>query len=167
MKSILQRVRWSIALLVASLIVALHRLGKPAGVEAFNAISGTTFNPWPLLSHDDDPDWKVVRFPYSGGPPLNTVKPGYLVKFDAAGATVLGAVAADDAALAGVILDVGGTDVANPNDTTVGIGLTGSYDKNTIKYADGTQPISPAGVARLRAIQIYLDAAIPAGGFAP
>jgi hypothetical protein len=163
----LSRIRWAIACLMAALIVALHRIGKPAGCEAFNAISGTTFTPWPLLSHDDDPDWKVVRYPYTGGPALNTVKPGYLIKFDAAHATVLGAVAADDALLEGVILDVGGTDPANPTDTTVGIALTGSFDKNTVKYADGTQPISAAGLERLHQMQIFLDACVPGGGFAP
>lgn len=167
MKSMLTRIRWAIACFVAPLIVALHRLGKPQGFEAFGAISGTTFNPYPLLSHDDDPNWKVVRFPYSGGPALNTVKPGYLVKFDATASTVLGAVGADDAVLAGIIVDNGNFDVANPSDTTVAVALTGSFDKNSVKYADGTQPISAAGVARLRAIQIYLDAAIPGGAFAP
>jgi hypothetical protein len=130
------------------------------------AISGTTFLPVPLLSHDDDPNWKVVRLPYSGGPAIATLKPGYLVKLAAGGATCAGAVAADDATLAGVIIDTP-NDVANAADTTVGVAFTGSFDKNTIKYADGASPISAAGVDRLRSIQIYLDAAIPGGAFAP
>jgi hypothetical protein len=130
------------------------------------ALSGTVFNPVPLLSHDDDPNWKVVRLPVVGGPAIATLKPGYLVKIGATGADCAGAVAADDAALGGVIIDTP-NDVANPADTTVAVALTGSFDKNAIKYADGASPISAAGVARLRAIQIYLDAAIPGGAFAP
>jgi hypothetical protein len=166
MKSILTKIRWMLACLVAPLIVAWHRIGKPHGFEAYGALSPTTFNPWPLLSHDDDPDWKVVRYPYVGPPAVGTLKPGYLVKFDATLANVNGALAADDAVLAGVILDLP-NDPANPTDTTVGIGLTGSYDKNTVKYADGTSPISVAGVTRLRAMQIFLDAATPGGAFVP
>lgn len=129
------------------------------------SLNAIQFNPVPLLSHDDDPNWKVYRFPYSGGPALATIKPGYLIKFDAASATVLGAVAADDAALGGIVIDL--PDPNNVSDTTVAVALTGSFDKNTIKYADGAQPISAAGIIRLRAIQIYLDAAVPGGAFAP
>ena len=167
MKSMLSRIRWTIALLIAPLIVAFHRLGKPQGFEAFGAISGTTFNPVQLLSHDDDPNWKVVRLPYTGGPAIATIKPGYLCKYAANRQSVLGAVAADDAALEGVIIDVGGTDPANPNDTTVAVALTGSFDKNQIKYADGASPISAAGVTALNSHQIYLDAAVVGGAFAP
>jgi hypothetical protein len=128
-------------------------------------ISSTTFVPVPLLSHDDDPHVKIVRFPYNGGPALNTIKPGYLVKFGATLADVAGAVAADDAVLAGVVLDL--PDPQNASDTSVAVGLSGSYDKNTVKYADGTSPISAAGVTRLRDMNIFLDAAIPGGAFAP
>jgi hypothetical protein len=166
MKSMLFRVRWAIACFMAPLIVALHRLGKPQGFEAFNVVSGTTFNPVPLLSHDDDPRWKVKRYPYTGGPALATVKPGYLIKFDATLTSVLGAVPADDALLGGVIIDVP-NDVANPADTTVAVALQGSFDKNTIKYADGTSPISAAGQIQLRDVGIFLDAAITGGAFAP
>ena len=132
-------------------------------------ISGTTFNPWPLLSHDDEPEGKVIRMPFAaaGGPALGTMQPGYLVKFDAARANVNPALPADDALLEGVIFDVGGTDPANPNDNSVGIALTGSFDKNVIKYADGTLPISVAGVTRLRDMSIFLDAAVQTGAFAP
>jgi hypothetical protein len=131
------------------------------------SISATTFTPTPLLSHDDDPHVKVVRFPFvaGAGPALSTMKPGYLVKFGATLADVGGAVAADDAVLAGVILDL--PDPNNASDTTVAVGLSGSYDKNTVKYADGTTPISAAGVTRLRDMNIYLDAAVPGGAFAP
>jgi hypothetical protein len=168
MKSMLSRVRWALACLLAPLIVALHRFGKPQGLEVFNGISGTTFLPVPLLSHDDDPNWKVVRMPYTvaGGITFASLKPGYLVKFGAARADVLPAVAADDAVLEGVIIDVG-ADVANTPDTTVAVALSGSFDKNTIKYADGASPISAAGLKRLHEVQIYLDAAIPGGAFAP
>jgi hypothetical protein len=129
-------------------------------------ISGTTFLPVPLLSHDDDPNWKVLRYPVVGGPALATLKPGYLIKFGATRVDVAGAVAADDAVLEGVIIDVP-NDVANAADTTVAIALQGSFDKNAVKYADGAQPISAAGVARLRDMGIFLDAAIPGGAFAP
>jgi hypothetical protein len=67
--------------------------------------------------------------------------------------------------LAGVILDL--PDPNNVSDVSVAVGLSGSYDKNTVKYADGTQPISAAGVQRLRDMNIYLDAAVPGGAFAP
>lgn len=169
MKSLLTRIRWQLALLVAPLIVAFHRLGKPQGFEAFGAISGTTFQPVPLLSHDDDPNWKVVRMPFTagGGVTLANVPIGALIKFGAARADVLGALAADDAVLEGVLIDKGGTDNANPNDATVAVALSGSFDKNTIKYADGTQPISAAGLKRLHEVQIYLDAAVTGGAFAP
>jgi len=129
------------------------------------SINATTFNPVPLLSHDDDPNWKVKRYPYSGGPALATIKPGYLVKFDATLATVIGAVPADDALLSGVVIDL--PDPNNASDTSVAVALMGSFDKNTIKYADGTQPISVAGTIQLRDVGIFLDAAVPGGAFAP
>jgi hypothetical protein len=129
------------------------------------SISATTFSPVPLLSHDDDPHWKIVRMPVVGGPALATLKPGYLVKFGATRADVAGAVAADDAVLEGVIIDI--PDPNNPSDTTVAVALTGSFDKNTVKYADGATPISAAGVVRLRDMMIFLDACVPGGGFAP
>jgi hypothetical protein len=165
MKQIIQHIRWGIARLAAWCIVASHRFGKPT--EAFGAISGTTFLPVPLLSHDDDPHWKVVRMPYNGGPAIGTIKPGYLVKFGATRVDVAGAVAADDAALEGVIIDVGGTDPANTADTTVTVALSGSFDKNTVKYADGASPISATGTARLRDMNIFLEPCVPGGAFAP
>jgi hypothetical protein len=168
MKSILQRLRWEIALFIAALVVAVHRIGKPAGFEAFNIISPTTFNPVPLQSHDDEPGWKVLRFPFAaaGGPALATMKAGYLVKVDAARANVNPALPADDAALEGIIIDLP-NDPANPTDVTVAVAFEGSFDKNTVKYADGTQPISAAGLARLRDMSIYLDATVQGGAFAP
>jgi hypothetical protein len=165
MKSLLTRIHWLLACMLAPLILAMHRIGKPQGFEVFNTISGTTFNPVPLLSHDDDPNWKVKRYPYSGGPALATIKPGYLVKFDATLATVIGALPADDALLAAVVIDL--PDPNNPSDTSVAIALMGSFDKNTVKYADGTSPISVAGTIQLRDVGIFLDAAVPGGAFAP
>jgi hypothetical protein len=131
------------------------------------SINATTFNPWPLLSHDDDPHWKVKRYPFvaGAGPALATMKPGYLIKFDATLANVAGALAADDALLGGVIIDL--PDPNNASDTSVAVALSGSFDKNTIKYADGAQPISAAGQIQLRDVGIYLDAAVPGGAFAP
>jgi hypothetical protein len=129
------------------------------------SISATTFVPVPLLSHDDDPHWKIKRLPYVGSPALATIKPGYLIKINAGGADVTGAVAADDAVLGGVVLDL--PDPNNPSDTTVAIALAGSFDKNTVKYADGATPISDTGVIRLRDMNIYLDAVVPGGAFAP
>lgn len=165
MKSMFTRIRWVLACMLAPLILAVHRIGKPHGFEVYNTINATTFNPVPLLSHDDDPNWKVKRYPYSGGPALATIKPGYLVKFDATLATVIGALPADDALLSAVVIDL--PDPNNPSDTTVAIALMGSFDKNTVKYADGTQPISVAGTIQLRDVGIFLDAAVPGGAFAP
>jgi hypothetical protein len=167
MKSMLTCVRWALACFVAPLIVALHRFGKPHGFEAFNTVNATTFNPVPLLSHDDDPNWKVKRYPFVAGtgPALSTMKPGYLVKFDATLVNVTGALPADDALLSAVIIDL--PDPNNPSDTSVAIALQGSFDKNTIKYADGTQPINVAGVIQLRDVGIFLDACVPGGAFAP
>lgn len=165
MKSMLTRARWALACLLAPLLVALHRIGKPHGFEVYNSVNAQTFLPVPLLSHDDDPHWKLTRLPYVGTPLLSTIKPGYLVKIGATLADVTGAVAADDAVLAGVVVDL--PDPNNASDTTVAVALGGSFDKNTIKYADGTQPISAAGITRLRDMNIYLDACVPGGGFAP
>jgi hypothetical protein len=156
-----------LACLLAPLIVAFHRIGKPQGFQVFNTVSGTTFNPVPLLSHDDDPNWKVKRMPFvaGAGPALATMKPGYLIKFDATLANVAGALPADDALLGGVIIDL--PDPNNPSDTSVAVAMQGSFDKNTIKYADGTSPISAAGQIQLRDVGIFLDACVPGGGFAP
>jgi len=165
MKTMLSRVRWALALFIAPLIVALHRFGKPHGFQVFNTISGTTFNPVQLLSHDDDPHWKIIRLPVVGGPALATLKPGYVAKIGATRADCAGGVAADDAALEAIIIDI--PDPNNASDTTVALALSGSFDKNTIKYADGASPLSAAAVVRLRDMGIFLDAAVPGGAFAP
>ena len=124
-----------------------------------------------LLSWDDDPDGVVRRYPFAdaGALTVAAMKPGYLVKFDAAAANVLGAVGADDAALAGIIVDLpDNTDTpSGANTKTVAVAFEGSFDKNQIKYADGTSPLSAAALARLRGISIFLDPATPSGPFAP
>jgi hypothetical protein len=131
-------------------------------------ISPNTFKPVNLLSHDDEPGWKLGRFVFTdaGAITLATMQPGYLVKFNATADGVLGAVAADDAALAGVIVDLGDPN-ANPTDTTVAVALSGSFDKRSVKYADGTLPISAAGIVQLRDKQIFLDDTTPTGAFIP
>jgi hypothetical protein len=50
-----------------------------------------------LLSHDDDPDWKVQRFPFTDAAPQTLAKmlAGYLVKFDATAQAVLPALLLD------------------------------------------------------------------------
>jgi hypothetical protein len=167
MKS-LTRIRWALACLIAPLIVAFHRLGKPAGFEAYGAIKSPAFSFSNLMSHDDEPGWKVSRYPFAaaGGPALSTMKPGYLLKFDATRANVNPALAADDALLEAVLIDLP-TDAANPTDVTVGVAFNGSFDKNQIKYADGTTPLSAAAVARLRDMEIFLDPAVPTGPTSP
>ena len=129
------------------------------------SIQSTTFVPVPLQSHDDDPHWKIVRLPVVGGPALATLKPGYVVKLGATRADCAGGVAADDAVLEGIIIDI--PDPNNTSDTTVAVALQGSFDKNTVKYADGASPLSAAAVARLRDMGIFLDACVPGGAFAP
>jgi len=104
-----------------------------------------------------------------GGILAASMKPGYLVKFDATAANVLGALGADDAVLSGVIVDLpDNTDTPTAgNAKTMAVAFEGSFDKNQIKYADGSSPISVAGVTRLRGLAIFLDPATPAGPWAP
>src|SRR5262252_6034513 len=96
-------------------------------------------SPSNLLSFDAV-DQVVRRYPYTDGAggTLANAKIGHLVKFGAAGADVLGAVGADDAALAGVIVDLpDNTDVPSGAATkTVAVALSGAFDKNTVKYSD-------------------------------
>lgn len=127
-----------------------------------------------LLSHDEDPDWKIQRFPFVDAAPevLAKMLPGFLVKFDATAANVLPALAADDALLAGIIVDLP-TDPANPTDRTVAVALSGSFNQRQIHYANAWSqgssptPLSVAGVARLRDMNIYLDPSVPSGAFSP
>lgn len=126
-----------------------------------------------LLSHDDTPNWKVVRYPFTDAAPEVIAKmlPGFLVKFDAAATHVLPALAADDAALAGIIVDL--PDPSNPGDVTVGVLLRGSVNQRQIRYANAWSqgpsptPISVVGLARLRDLEIFLDPSVPTGAFSP
>lgn len=131
------------------------------------SLNAITFKPANLQSHDDDPNWKVVRLPFTDGAGGNiaNMQPGYLVKLNATNDGVLGALAADDAALGGVIVDLPGAEETTVK--TVAIALSGSFDKRTVKYADGSSPISAAGVVRLRDMNIFLDDTVPTGAFAP
>jgi hypothetical protein len=123
-----------------------------------------------LLSFDSE-DWYVRRYPFTdaGALTVAAMQPGYLVKFNATRDAVLGAVGADDAALEGIIVDLpDNTDVPAAGKTkTVAIALEGSFDKNSVKYADGSQPVSNAGLLALRKLGFFLDPATPSGPFAP
>ena len=130
--------------------------------------------PYNLMSHDDDPDWKVVRYPFTDAAPevLAKMLPGFLVKFNAGRTAVLPALAADDAVIEGVIVDLN-IDAANPTDTTVGVALSGSFNQRQIHYANAWSqgssptPLSAAAVARLRDMSIFLDPSVPTGAFSP
>jgi hypothetical protein len=126
-----------------------------------------------LQSHDDTPNWKPVRYPFTDAAPevLAKMLPGYLVKFNAGQTAVLPALAADDAALGGIIIDL--PDPDNPGDITVGVALRGSFNQRQIHYANawsqGTSPtpLSVAAIQRLRDLEIYLDPSVPTGAFSP
>jgi hypothetical protein len=122
-----------------------------------------------LLSFDPV-DQVVRRYAFTDGAGGNYVNmvPGIVVKFDASRATVLAALTADDAALEGIIVDIAdNTDVpSGANTKTVAVAFTGAFDKAQIKYGN-LAALSVAGIARLRALGIFLDAATPAGAFAP
>lgn len=118
-----------------------------------------------LLSHDDDPDWKVQRWPFTDASPevIGKMKPGYLVKFNSGRTAVLPALAADDATLEGIIVDL-----PDPNDDplhpTVAVALEGSFNKNRIHYAnawtqtEGSETaLSTAALTRLRDMGIFLE----------
>ena len=127
-----------------------------------------------LLSHDDTPNWKVVRYPFTDAAPevLAKMLPGFLVKFDAALTHVLPALAADDAALGGIIVDLPDT-VANPGDVTVAVALRGSFNQRQIHYANAwsqgssPSPLSAVAIQRLRDLEIFLDPSVPTGAFSP
>jgi len=127
-----------------------------------------------LLSHDDDPNWKLGRFPFVDAGPevLAKMLPGFLVKFDATAQNVLPALAADDALLGGVIVDLP-ADPANPTDRTVAVALSGSFNQRQIHYANAWSqgssptPLSAAAIQQLRDKSIYLDPSVPTGPFSP
>jgi hypothetical protein len=127
-----------------------------------------------LMSHDDDPNWKVQRFPFVDAAPevLAKMFAGFLVKFDAAATSVLPALAADDALIGGIIVDLP-NDPANPTDRTVLVALGGSFNQRQIHYANAWSqggsptPLSPAAIQRLRDLNIFLDPSVPTGAFSP
>lgn len=135
-------------------------------------IKGAIF-PVNLQSHDDTPNWKAVRYPFTDAAPEVIAKmlPGFLVKFNAGQTAVLPALAADDAILGGVIIDL--PDPSNPGDITVAVALRGSFNQRQIHYANAWSqgasptPLSVAAIQRLRDLEIYLDPSVPTGAFSP
>jgi hypothetical protein len=136
----------------------------------------SAFYPINILGEGSGPDWKIFRYPFAavGAETIAVMMAGYLVKFNAAGNAVEPALAADDAKLGGIIVDLPdpGDDPAAP---TVAVAVQGTFNRNQIHYADahavvppaGPAPLSPAAVERLRTLNIFLDPAVPAGPFAP
>jgi hypothetical protein len=134
------------------------------------------FYPINILGEGTGPDWKLHRYPFTaaGAETIAVMQPGYLVKFNAAHNAVLPALAADDAVIGGVIVDLPdpGDDPAVP---TVAVLLQGTVNRNQIHYADahavvppaGPPPLSAAAIERLSVLNIFLDPAVPAGPFAP
>jgi len=127
-----------------------------------------------LSSHGAHPHWKVARFPFedAGAEVLSKMQAGFLVKFNADSTAVLPALAADDAALAGIIIDPPDT-LWNPTDTTVAVAFSGSFNQRAIHYAnawsqdESPTPLSVAAIERLRDVGIYLDPSVPTGEFFP
>lgn len=134
------------------------------------------FYPINILGLGDGTDWKVFRYPFTpvGTDTLDKMQAGYLLKFNAAGNAVEPALAADDASLDGILVDLPepGDDPAAP---TVAIAVQGTFNRNQVHYADahavvppqGPPPLSAAAVERLRTLNIFLDPAVPARAFAP
>lgn len=127
-----------------------------------------------ILGMESNPDWKVKRLPFEETATETTarMKCGYLVKFNATEDGVIPALAADDAVLAGVIVGIPTDEETGITGVkTMAIALQGSFNENNIEYADAWDapptPLSAAAKARLRAINIYLDPAVPAGSFTP
>ena len=132
------------------------------------------FYPINLLGAEEDPNWVVKRYPFTDAAPevIGKMQAGYLVKFNATLDAVLPALAADDAALGGIIVDL-----PDPTDLstapTVAVGLSGTFNKRQVHYANAwTQgasptPLSAAAIQRLRDINILLDDTLPAGAFSP
>jgi hypothetical protein len=137
------------------------------------SIKGQVFT-YNLLSHDDDPDWKTQRFPFTDAAPevLAKMQPGYLVKFNATADGVLPALAADDALIGGIIVDKPDPQ-DDPTKPTVLVALAGSFNQRQIHYANAWSqgssptPLSPAAIQRLRDLQIFLDPSVPSGAFSP
>lgn len=129
-----------------------------------------SFTPQNILGDGIGADWRVERhgFTDATGKTLADMFPGALVKFDAEREHVLGAVAADDAVLAGIIVDLPNTEETG-TPKSVGVALTGTFNANQIKYtgADVGTALSAAAKDRLAALGIFLSPAITASGFTP
>jgi len=140
-------------------------------------IKPNTFQPENLLGSESVPDWKVKRFPFEETvtETLARMKNGFLVKFNATEDGVIPALAADDAALAGVIVglpDDAETGVGDPAVKTVAVALQGTFNQNAVQYADAWDtenitPLSAEAIERLRLLNIFLDPAVRAGAFTP
>ena len=130
------------------------------------------FYPTNILGEGSGQDWKIFRYPFAdaGTNTLDKMKAGFLVKFNAAGNGVEPALAADDAVLGGVLVDLPDPGEAS---TTVAVAVAGTFNRNQIHYADAWEdpetlvPISAAGADRLRNLNIFLDPAVPAGPLLP
>jgi hypothetical protein len=137
------------------------------------SIAAVQFYPINILGLDTSSDWVCFRYPFTEAAPetIDKMKPGYLVKFNAAGNAVVPALAADDAVLGGIIVDL--PDDGEPAPGTVAVAVQGRFNRNQIHYAnahsEGDTPtaLSAAAVERLRTLNIFLDPAVPAGPFAP
>src|SRR5262245_33941201 len=126
------------------------------------------FYPINLLAHEGDPDWVVARYPFTDAAPevIAKMQPGYLVKFNATLDGVLPALAADDAALGGIIVDLPDPqETGSP--TSVAVALSGSFDKRNVHYANAWSqgasptPLSAAAITRLRDVNILLFDTVP------
>jgi hypothetical protein len=125
-----------------------------------------------ILGHDSFPELKVQRWPFTdvGTETIDVMQVGYLVKMNAAGTGVEPALAADDAALAGIILDLPGPEEVAPK--TVAVAFQGTFNANQVHYANAHSQTPPAALSvpavnRLRELNIFLEPAVPAGAFAP
>jgi len=123
------------------------------------------FEPVTLQSQDGHKSQRMI-FEAVDTLTLATMKAGYLVKMKAGSTdTVQPAVSTDNAALDGIIVDLPNVDDPDLTDTGVMVAFSGSFDKNTVKYADGTDVTAAAALNRLRDVGIFLDAATPAGDY--
>jgi hypothetical protein len=133
------------------------------------AIKGS-LTPQNLLGAGIAKDWRVERYGFTdaSGKTLADMNPGSLVKFDSTRANVLGAVAADDAVLCGIIVDLPQDDETG-TPKSVGVAVQGTFDFNKVKYtgADLATALSAAAKDRLATLGIFLDKAITPSGFTP
>src|SRR5215467_5028547 len=81
--------------------------------------------------------WKCFRYPFqaAGAHTVDKMQEGYLVKFNATRDKVIPAVAADDAALGGIIVGLPGPEEPAGQET-VCIAVQGEFNYNQIHYAD-------------------------------